>query len=996
MAMLRPTLTPRPVMTAQMVRCDRHTGRRVAALRQQRRRRRHTGSHRPHKPERGLAWRCVATATGAAVLLLTTVLLLRADGSYGMTDALEDATKSLARLEDDDVYQRPLMAPGLVRTPSRLPSLKSPVDYLIDPTPKPAAGLSVEDDGNPSSQHDKYTGGVLVTLFNTNKPTLRARDLREIGMAVHEAGAKDRIPLNEHTHCYCRVGAPKTICICKYLLQPEDLKALSSLWRSADLAKLAEMDMKRQSAKNLARRQEEMMKRRAAAKQNTALVLARQKERRDATEDLRSRRTVAELADMEKFGAKYMAAQLARLQARAAAARRGGGEQVLTPRELLVQQLKDISSKIRDTTSAVVAINDETVARVEEYERVNHDIEVDTHSADQDTAYLATKVRERALKALDALRSGTANQTEVLEQMDVSTRPVVIKWLAHRQKMSLDEQAQKAKDKIAEESQKSEEASKRLGSMRAQSLADLEARDAGWRMHNGIHGRIAEELRKMQSKLSEEMQKRMGSLDKFGANQKRMSEEATKLDEELQKRLDASRREIEEQEEKRKRASEEAAKRRAAGLSQSHGGPGVDVAAELRRLQDMRKKMQVGREELEKEVHRRWARGPVGNGGDGSCVLCKSEEEIAKLEEEVKRLKYELQQCKAHPQQYQAGCEEDLVFQITRLQQEIDRRRGLLAQEADRLEQERQKVSAKLAKCRSEPGGCDQQVEHAMELQLKNAEEEIANRKRKESERNSGVIYKCLYENAASLGGASVAEWFDMPKANMAAGCAKLQSSGPQFAAARKCICTSFDAQSKVLAEAENRLKEMQATSAVQDATTEHRQKVEEKRREQDKAATTGVLKDLLFDSLKSSPNFGELLKKAKERIVREDGADGLHRRLEELTKKNLAQQKQMDGCSAAKGSAAGTKQDGSDSGSIADCAKLSQQPKMPVEKLDACLKDTGSEAVAENLRRAFSVGNMATGCALLSLASNPMLQRIHTCACGSGASPVRSGASGN
>lgn len=245
-----------------------------------------------------------------------------------------------------------------------------------------------------------------------------------------------------------------------------------------------------------------------------------------------------------------------------------------------------------------------------------------------------------------------------------------------------------------------------------------------------------------------------------------------------------------------------------------------------------------------------------------------------------------------------------------------------------------------------------------------------------------------LYENAASLNKAPVGDWFDMPKADMDAGCSKLKSSGRSFEAVHKCICGSFDAQKRFQEDASNRLKKMQASAAVEDATVAHQQAVQKQRKEELDAATAGVLKDLLFDSLKSSPNFEDLLKKAKQRIVREEGQDGLHRRLEELQKKNLAQQQKIDGCKAAAGK--GNKASAAGAPSLSECAKLSQQPKMPTEKLEACLKDTGSEAVAENLKRAFSVGNMATGCALLSLASNPMLQRIHTCACSSAASPVK------
>jgi hypothetical protein len=64
------------------------------------------------------------------------------------------------------------------------------------------------------------------------------------------------------------------------------------------------------------------------------------------------------------------------------------------------------------------------------------------------------------------------------------------------------------------------------------------------------------------------------------------------------------------------------------------------------------------------------------------------------------------------------------------------------------------------------------------------------------------------------------------------------------------------------------------------------------------------------------------------------------------------------------------------------NCDKLNKAEKVSPDLLNKCLNDVNSEAIRANLRRAFQAGTKATGCALLSLASNPLLQQTHKCVC--------------
>ena len=52
-------------------------------------------------------------------------------------------------------------------------------------------------------------------------------------------------------------------------------------------------------------------------------------------------------------------------------------------------------------------------------------------------------------------------------------------------------------------------------------------------------------------------------------------------------------------------------------------------------------------------------------------LYCKAMEEIGKLEDARIRLEDDLKICRAEPGKFEPGCEEDLVFQITRLREEV-------------------------------------------------------------------------------------------------------------------------------------------------------------------------------------------------------------------------------------------------------------------------------------------------------------------------------------
>ena len=74
------------------------------------------------------------------------------------------------------------------------------------------------------------------------------------------------------------------------------------------------------------------------------------------------------------------------------------------------------------------------------------------------------------------------------------------------------------------------------------------------------------------------------------------------------------------------------------------------------------------------------------------------------------------------------------------------------------------------------------------------------------------------------------------------------------------------------------------------------------------------------------------------------------------------------------------------------DCKSVAGGAGVDMNKLEGCLSKATSEVVKNNLRKAFTVGNLHSGCALLSLASNSMLKDIHECMCSGGSGGHGSG----
>ncbi len=566
-----------------------------------------------------------------------------------------------------------------------LAMLNRPVEYLVDPSEslseeerdgqRPPVTSTIERKDLVSHERHKDQG-VLVTLFKDTNSTLTHKELLLVSEAVDKAGASEHVPLNEHTHCVCRVFATKeqATCFCKYQLQPYEKNETEV--GSAKLDSVVDSMIRTGSKKAASNILKQYAERRRVAAENTIIVRQRLKQRIDAAQDMRSARVADEFANIHVRGAEYLKNLVApQRNSPKKELDSNGLTEVDKKKALHIKTADDLRStiaKLRDITAAIRVTRDETIARVAEYSQIDHRIEADLASAKDESSKLASAVHERALKALAKVKKeDKSNISGILGSMENETRPLLLRWLKMKQSKTIEEQSEKERLRIAKEKKANEEQKKRLDS--APTLEEVLKQNEQYKRLHAILEKRLEEYNKHMAKLEEDqkaLDHRRSVLDEF-RNEISPAED-TKLDEELQKRADVMERDAREQAYKRSKAAEASAKRRAAGLANDgRVRANIDVAAELRKLQTMRQKLQIGREELEKEVERRWANGPGHQNEGHGCVLCKATEEIEKLEDAKNRLSGDLKLCRADPNKFEPGCEEDLVFQITRLREEV-------------------------------------------------------------------------------------------------------------------------------------------------------------------------------------------------------------------------------------------------------------------------------------------------------------------------------------
>lgn len=572
---------------------------------------------------------------------------------------------------------------------------------------------------------------------------------------------------------------------------------------------------------------------------------------------------------------------------------------------------------------------------------------------------------------------------KLLEEMDSQTREVLMLWLVQKSKDSFAEQENKTNARLDRDNfelDKREEEWHKANETRADILHNMLMSDEEYRKLEEKVKKHQEEIIKNQIRLAHEQ--RLWNAEQTAKEefQKQREHETAVLEEELHKKYVKAEEQIKRNRELRKRAALAAEQAREEGLKRKYQGVTIDITAQLNRLKVMHSKLEEGRKTLEREEERRKARGPGGEE-DELCTLCKKEDEIFKLESEVVKInnRMKTQVCIKQP-----GCKETLQFESDRLKQEVDKRRALLMEMIREAESDKKALKDFIFnQCPSQPAVCTKQIEWQKRLQLKKVEDMLHRMNKREAERALIRIYKCLYENRKkeSLHPIQIDRMFGVPAGMnenalnaVKKGCSTLLTTTMKNADAKplhQCICMGDEKQEKIAAKLGSTMNKRIAASNLASATKQYRAKKQAEQKAEQQEEAKEIEKDVIAEIIPFHPEVvkqgGSVDDVAKRAIAMAKITPGIdlkkirdesHRRVEE---RHDGQNKKCPD---------------------SNCDKLNKAEKVSPDLLNKCLNDVNSEAIRANLRRAFQAGTKATGCALLSLASNPLLQQTHKCVC--------------
>lgn len=320
---------------------------------------------------------------------------------------------------------------------------------------------------------------------------------------------------------------------------------------------------------------------------------------------------------------------------------------------------------------------------------------------------------------------------------------------------------------------------------------------------------------------------------------------------------------------------------------------------------------------------------------------------------------------------YQPGCDEDLSFQISRLKEESERRQALVEEETMHIELKLDQATKTLKTCQGQANGCEPSKEDALRLNQKHVRECVDVRRRHDHEIAWRMIYSCLWKHRALPLIHSIETWFTVPSVDMSSGCNKLRPlADPSVVDAKQCLCEEWDAVSKLEEKAKEAAQEVHAEEEVADATKAFQEKETEEKKKSNEEAQEKATEDIVYHELQKDGKLKSVLKEANE------GEEG-----KSMVQKTLATAEHQVAKAVKKSKCK------HDSGALGeppiDCDEVAPGAGVDKSKLDYCMEMSDSDTVRTNIRKAFEVGNLKTGCALLSLATNSVLKGIHDCMCG-------------
>ena len=414
------------------------------------------------------------------------------------------------------------------------------------------------------------------------------------------------------------------------------------------------------------------------------------------------------------------------------------------------------------------------------------------------------------------------------------------------------------------------------------------------------------------------------------------------------------------------------------------------------RLQAQKKELERATKTLNAELAGRYGNGPSINkkqaynvlhdgaktgthehpGGGNEAVIYKSLEQIRILRDETDHLRADLKKCKVRPQDFVPGCAADLEFQINRLQDEVENRVAYLAQKRVESETRRSALQSALKECNKPSGKCTTAEEQNLIMEMKQVTTEIDIRQRAQTDMDWRRLYGCLWKYRTVGQVHSVEKWFTEPHVDMSRGCAKLKPV-KNMKILHQCLCAEDSEIKTIIGNVKFVAAKKLAADRLEKATEDYNRKKNEKKREKEKETAKQIAQNIVYDNLESQ---GQLDTKLREAVKDRNSKPQVSGKVAQMVNAGKAaiqaEQKAIAGASAGGGCPKDV-----------DCKEHAGGAGVDMKKLENCLGRSDSEVVKANLRKAFTTGNLQTGCALLSLASNPMLQEIHGCMCTNGPS---------
>ena len=914
-------------------------------------------------------------------------------------------------------------------------SWKQPIDYLIDPSPKKVRWKKLSDRTKLYDRSYKTpVEGVLVTIYNPQPDRFfTVWDYSRIANAIHTIGVEDNIPMDKETRCFCKLVALPTVtnhpaCVCTHpslkVHQPTLAVKTDSTGSSTGSFKKAIVKATKEEKE---RHIEQSKKRVAEAKRKKSVEIDRRlyllnkrlQQHRDGAEGKRELRLKDEMAALDNYGASFTLQDI-----RAKRAKFNATESTVQRPVAKNTQIVNIQREESDTRlmiSALTMQRHEIIARIKEYSRINRMARDDLKKANESGVLFAEVVHKNALHKLNSFmremnpfnfsttmkyvedtetvtpynfsqnlsstleerykREKSVKLPRLLEQMDGDTREVLMLWLVRKSKESFAEQENKTNARLDHdqfELDSREEEWRKANETRQDIVDKLEMSDEEYQKLLERVKKKQEEVVKAQIRLTHEKHEHQREQTRKEEYQKQREHEQASLEVKLREQYNKAEEEIKRNEQLRKRATEQAAKARVLGLERKPS-VSIDITAQLNRLKIMHSKLEEGRKTLEREEERRKQRGPGGEE-DELCALCKKEDEIFKLESEIVRVHQRMQTPKCVQQ---PGCIESLQFEITRLRQEVQRRRALLLEMISEAKENAKRYQDQIDDCQSKPnGGCPKQEEWQLRLQLKRVQDMLRRMEKRETERTIIRIYKCLYEHReVKQLKHPIDEMFGVPNARFATGCPKLEremsklptTSGPvNGKSLYTCICSDYQKEQKMTNKVGSLVAKARAKESLDKATRKHNEDKKTLEKEERQEEAKEIEKDVIAEIIPFHPevvrkggSVDDVAKRALEMAKVTPGIDLKKIRDESVRRVQERHVGKTKKCPQGN-----------------ECDKLNKAEKVSSDLLNKCLNDVNSEAIRANLRRAFQAGTKATGCALLSLASNPLLQQTHKCVC--------------